>query len=72
MFSGERDREFGMGMHTLLHLRWIANKDLRYSTWNSAQGCVEAWMGGGFWGRTIACICVAEFIHSSPETLTTL
>ena len=37
-------REFGMGMYTLLYLKWIINKDLLYSTWNSAQCYVAAWM----------------------------
>ena len=27
-------------------LKWMINKDLRYSTGNSAQGYVAAWMGG--------------------------
>ena len=39
-------REFGMDMYTLLHLKWITNKDLLFSTWNSAQRYVPAWMGG--------------------------
>jgi len=43
-----REREFGMGMYTLLYLEWITNKDLLYSTWNSAQCYVPAWMGGEF------------------------
>ena len=30
-------REFGMDMYTLLFLKWITNKDLLYSTGNSAQ-----------------------------------
>ena len=30
-------REFGIDMYTVLYLRWITNKDLLYSTWNSAQ-----------------------------------
>jgi len=30
-------REFGMDKHTLLYLKWITNKDLLYSTENSAQ-----------------------------------
>ena len=38
-------REFGMGMYTLLYLKWVSNKDLLYSTWNSAQCYVAAWMG---------------------------
>ena len=33
-----------MGMYTLLYLEWITNKDLLYSTWNSAQCYVAAWM----------------------------
>ena len=30
-------REFGIDMYTLLYLKWIINKDLLYSTGNSAQ-----------------------------------
>ena len=30
-------REFGIDMYTLLYLKWITNKDLLYSTRNSAQ-----------------------------------
>jgi len=30
-------REFGINMYTLLYLKWITNKDLLYSTGNSAQ-----------------------------------
>ena len=30
----------------MLHLKWIINKDQIYSTWNSAQCYVTAWMGG--------------------------
>ena len=29
-------REVGLDMYPLLHLKWIANKDLLYSTGNSA------------------------------------
>ena len=29
-------KEFGMDMYTLLYLNWITNKDLQYSTGNSA------------------------------------
>ena len=47
--SGERIvREFGMGMYTLLYLKWITNKDLLCSIGNSAQCYVAAWMGGEF------------------------
>ena len=37
-----------MAMYTLLNLKWITNKDLLYSTWNSAQCYVAASMGGEF------------------------
>ena len=41
-----------MGMYTLLYFKWITNKVLLYSTWNSAQCDVAAWRGqrvGGEW-----------------------
>ena len=41
-------REFGMDMYTLLYLKWTTNKDPLYSTWNSAQCFMAAWMGLGF------------------------
>ena len=40
--------KLGMDMCTLLYLKWIANKDPLYSTGNSAQCYVAAWMGGEF------------------------
>ena len=46
-------RKFGIDMYTLLYLRWITNKDLLYSTGNSAQCYVAAWMGGEFGGKWI-------------------
>ena len=48
---GQRDREFGMDMYTLLYLKWITNKDLLCSTWNSAQCYMAASMEGRGWGR---------------------
>ena len=44
-------KEFGMAMHTLLYLKWITNKDLLYSTGNSDQCYVAAWMGVEFGGE---------------------
>ena len=41
-----------MDMYTLLYLKETANKDLLYSTGNSAQYYVAAWTGravGGEW-----------------------
>ena len=49
-------RESGIDVYTLLYLKylkWIINKDLLYSTWNSAQCYVAAWTGGEFGGEWI-------------------
>ena len=56
-------------MYTVLYLKCITNKNLVYSTWNSAQRYVPAWMWG-IWGRMV--ICMAESFHCSSETITTL
>uniref|UniRef100_A0AC11DRY6 Uncharacterized protein n=1 Tax=Ovis aries TaxID=9940 RepID=A0AC11DRY6_SHEEP len=37
--------------YTLLFLKWITNKDLLCSTWNSAQCYVAAWIRGGLEGE---------------------
>ena len=41
-------KEFGKVIYTLLYSKRITNKDLLYSTWNSVQCYVTAWMGGEF------------------------
>ena len=70
---GERIvREFGMDMYTPLYLKWITNKNLQYSTWNSAQCYVAAWMGGEFGGEWIPGYMMAESLHCPPETITIL
>ena len=61
-------REFGINMYTLIYLKWITNKDLLYSIWNSAQCCVVAWMEGESGGECI-CVCIAESFCCSPETI---
>ena len=38
---------------TPLYLKWITNKGLPYSTGNSAQCHLAAWMGGEFGGKRI-------------------
>ena len=40
--------EFGVDMYTVLCLKWITNKDPLYSTGNSAQRYMAAWMGREF------------------------
>ena len=62
-------REFGMEMYTLLYLKWITNGDLMYSTQNSAQCYVAAWMGREFGGMH-TCVFMAESLCCSPETIT--
>ena len=65
----ERDRQFGMNMYTLL----LGNQyGPTYSTENSAQCYVAAWMGGDLGGRMDPCICMAESLCCLPETITTL
>ena len=59
-----------MVIYTLLYFKWINN--LLYSTWNSAQCYMAAWMGRGVCGRMATCICMAESLLCSPETITTL
>ena len=46
-------RAFGIDMYTLLYLKWITSKVLLYSTGNSAQCYVAAWMGQEFGGEWI-------------------
>ena len=47
VFGGEGVvRDFGKVMYTLLYFKWITNKDLLYSTRNSAQYYVPACIGG--------------------------
>ena len=47
-------REFGMDMYTLLYFKWITNKDLLYSTGNSAQCYVAVRMGGELGENVVA------------------
>ena len=53
-----------MAMYTLLYLKWITKKDLLYSTGNSAQCYVAAWMGGEFGGEWIQ-----VYVWRSPFTV---
>ena len=43
-------RELEIDMYTLLYLKPVVNKDLQYSTWNSAQCYVAAWIKEEFEG----------------------
>ena len=59
-----------MGTYTLLFLKWTTNKDPLYSTGNSAQCHVAAWMWGG--GGGARCILPGGECTHVYETITTL
>ena len=63
--SGLISFRIDLDRYTLLYLKWITNRDPRYSTGNRAQ-----WQPG--WGRMDTCICMGETLHCSCETTTTL
>ena len=58
-----------MDMYTMLYLKQITNKSLLYSTWNSAQCYVAAWMGEEFEGEWIRVYLCLESICCSPKTI---
>ena len=72
--GGREVKDIGKVMYTLLYLKWITNKELLYSIWNSAQRYVAAWMGGelGGGGGMNTCICMAESLCCPPEAITTV
>ena len=69
------ERKKALQLHFLQKLTKMlqnANKDLLDSTFNPTQCDMPAWIGGVLWGRRDTCICMAESLHCSPETTTTL
>ena len=66
-------RQFGIDMYTLSYLKWITSKDLLYSTGNSAQCYVAAWMGGESGGEWIhVYVWLSPFaVHLKLTTLLT-
>ena len=54
---GGRDREFGIDMYTLVYLKWITNKDLLYSTGNSAQYYVQSKWEKNLKKNRYMCMC---------------
>ena len=65
-------RDLEVDTYTLPYLKWIANKDLLYSTWNSAQYYVAAGWEEGLGKNGDMYICMAEALCCSPETITIL
>ena len=64
-YSGLISFSIDLDRYTPLYLKWITNRDPRYSTRNCTQ-----WQPG--WGRMDTCICMGETLHCSCETTTTL
>ena len=64
-------RKFGMDMYTLLCLKWRTNQDLLCikGTLLNVSG-QPGWEGS--LGSMDTCICVAQTLHCSPETITIL
>ena len=60
-----------MDVDTRRYLTWITSKDLLYSTGDSAQCYLAAWVGGGL-GRMDTRVCIAESLLCSLETTATL
>ena len=58
-----------MDTYTLLYLKWITNKDLLDSTWDSPQCYVAAWVGGKSGGEWVH---VYVWLSPLAETMTTL
>ena len=61
-----------MDRYTLLHFKWITNKDLLLNYREFCSMLCGSLDGRGVWGRIDTCICVAESLHSSPKTTTAL
>ena len=63
-------REIGRDVYTLRSLKWRTNKDLLWTTGNSAQRHGPAWTGGSLGGMD-PCMRVAECLRCSPGTAVT-
>ena len=61
-----------MDMYTLLYLKWITNKGPTVQHMELCLMFCGSLDGRGVWGRMDTCMCMAESLHCSPETLTTL
>ena len=67
----ETVRESGMDMHTLLHLKWITNKGLLYSTGNYPQYLVITYKEKRIYTiYPYRYTCITESLYCIPETST--
>ena len=65
-------KDFGKVMYTRLYLKWMTNKYPLYGTWNSCSVLRASLDGRGVWERRDTCVCMAESLCCSPETITAL
>ena len=65
-------RKFGIGMYTLLYLKWITNQGPIVEHRELCSKLCGSLDGRGVWGRMDICICMAESLCHAPETNTTL
>ena len=68
--GGGMDWEVGIGIYTLLYIKFIGNKDPPYSSGKSIPYCKIAYMGNEKNGHI--CICTANSLCCTLETNTTL
>ena len=65
--------EIGIDIYALLYIKQITNKNLLYSTGNSTQYSVMAYMGKESKKKRMdVCICITDSLCCTPETKTTL
>ena len=64
--------ETGIDIYTVLYIKPKTNKNLLYSTGNSTQYSVMAYMGKESKNRVDICICITDSLCCTPKTNTTL
>ena len=60
-------KEFKSSMCLMPYLKWITNKDLLYSSGNSAQCYAAAWIGGEFGGEWMHVYVWLSFFTVHPN-----
>ena len=69
---GEINWKIGIHIYTLLYIKQITNKDLLYSTGNSTQYSVMAYMENESEKEWIHVYVITDSLCYTPETNTTL
>ena len=61
-----------MDMYTLLYLKMDDHQGPTLEHWELRSMLCDSLDWRGVWGRMATCICMAESLHCSPETITML